>query len=204
MLRGVSDPVAFFITWSCYGNWLHGDPRGSVDRVHNAYDTPTLPADPRRRRGAEKLLQDSPSTFDDRARDLIRDTIEAHCRYRGWELMAVNARSNHVHVVLGYAGIDPETIMGQLKAWCSRRLREARIVKPGAAVWTRHGSTRYLWDQHIPAAVAYVEDGQDMEGSAMSPRAAGARGLNAREASAERWRKEGVCRSDPGLALGSD
>jgi REP element-mobilizing transposase RayT len=159
----VSEPVAFFITWSCYGNWLHGDPRGSVDRTHNAFETPMLLADSRRRRGAEKLLKATPSTFDARARDIIRETISAHCRNRCWDLMAVNVRTNHVHVVVGYAGIDPETMMGQLKAWSSRRLREAGLVKLDTPVWTRHGSTQYIWESRsIPAAVAYVEEGQDV------------------------------------------
>ena len=29
----MSDPLAYFITFTCYGNWLHGDERGSVDRA---------------------------------------------------------------------------------------------------------------------------------------------------------------------------
>lgn len=33
----MSEPVAFFLTWSAYGNWLHGDTKGSVDRNHNSY-----------------------------------------------------------------------------------------------------------------------------------------------------------------------
>ncbi len=36
-------PLAYFITFRCYGTWLHGDRRGSVDRFHNIYGTPRLP-----------------------------------------------------------------------------------------------------------------------------------------------------------------
>jgi hypothetical protein len=28
-------PLAYLITFRCYGTWLHGDSRGSVDRFHN-------------------------------------------------------------------------------------------------------------------------------------------------------------------------
>jgi hypothetical protein len=36
-------PLAYLITFRSYGTWLHGDPRGSVDRFHNVYGKPRLP-----------------------------------------------------------------------------------------------------------------------------------------------------------------
>jgi hypothetical protein len=33
-------PVGFLISFRGFGTWLHGDPRGSVDRLHNRYGTP--------------------------------------------------------------------------------------------------------------------------------------------------------------------
>ena len=44
----VNDPLAFLITFSTYGAWLHGKEVGSVDRDHNEPETPFVPADPRR------------------------------------------------------------------------------------------------------------------------------------------------------------
>ena len=44
----MSDPLAYFITFTCYGNWLHGDERGSVDRDHNAPGYEFLDADEER------------------------------------------------------------------------------------------------------------------------------------------------------------
>ena len=35
--------LAYFITFRCYGTWLHGDERGSVDRFHNIYGMPFIP-----------------------------------------------------------------------------------------------------------------------------------------------------------------
>jgi hypothetical protein len=32
-------PLAFFITFTTYGAWLHGQAPGSVDREHNQVDT---------------------------------------------------------------------------------------------------------------------------------------------------------------------
>ncbi|MGH9840991.1 MAG: hypothetical protein ACREEM_19730 [Blastocatellia bacterium] len=59
MSEGFSDsriPLAYLITFRCYGTWLHGDERGSVDRDHNIYRTPFLPRDAksgRRRSGGD-------------------------------------------------------------------------------------------------------------------------------------------------------
>jgi len=41
----MDQPLAYFLTWQCYGCWLHGDPRGSVDSEHNRYGTPVLKRD---------------------------------------------------------------------------------------------------------------------------------------------------------------
>ena len=38
--------VAFLIRFRTYGTWLHGDARGSVDRLHNRYGSPKLPPNP--------------------------------------------------------------------------------------------------------------------------------------------------------------
>jgi len=49
-----------------------------------------------------------------------------------------------VHVVVA-ASEPAEQVMVSLKAWATRRLREAGL---GAGkTWARHGSTRYVWDE---------------------------------------------------------
>ncbi len=35
-------PLGYHITFRCYGTWLHGDERGSVDRFHNRYGSPLI------------------------------------------------------------------------------------------------------------------------------------------------------------------
>jgi hypothetical protein len=40
-----SSPLAYFITFSTYGAWLHGRGVGSVDKLHNEVGTPFLAAD---------------------------------------------------------------------------------------------------------------------------------------------------------------
>ncbi len=43
MVRDFDDnefPLAYLISFRCYGTWVHGDTRRSVDRKQNAYGTP--------------------------------------------------------------------------------------------------------------------------------------------------------------------
>ena len=50
-------PLGYLITFRCYGTWLHGDQRGSIDRWHNRYKSPYLPPSDRRRIRNEAVLK---------------------------------------------------------------------------------------------------------------------------------------------------
>lgn len=82
------------------------------------------------------------------------------CSFKSWDLLAAHVRSNHVHVVVSSAE-KPDKLMNAFKTYASRRLNQCASDVPGCRRWTRHGSTRYLWDrEHVEAALAYVIDGQ--------------------------------------------
>lgn len=150
--------LAYFITWTTYGTWLHGDPRGSADRsgVHGP-GRPYLDPDPRRVSFERSELAREAVLLSDPMRRVVDETVRRHIETRGWALRGLNVRTNHVHVVVSVGEIAPERVMGQLKAWSSRRLREQGLIGTGQRVWTRHGSTRWLNHQDaVSAAVNYV------------------------------------------------
>ncbi len=94
------------------------------------------------------------------ARTVVEKTIEAHCEHRKWTLHSRNVRSNHVHVIVS-SDRTPARTMDELKAWCTRRLRESRLMTADAEVWTEGGSKRLLWDERsLREAIEYVADGQ--------------------------------------------
>jgi REP element-mobilizing transposase RayT len=153
-----SSPLAYFITWSCRGTWLHGDARGSVDREHNTFGSPFIEPDVRRRAAESGLLNDPPLTLDPTRRAAVDDAIRGICRRRRWTIHALQVRSTHVHVVIS-AEMPPERVMQQLKAWGTRALRSSGN---SGSPWTRHGSTRYLWtDEDLSNAGEYVMEEQD-------------------------------------------
>jgi REP element-mobilizing transposase RayT len=152
--------LAYFITFTTYGGWLHGRASGSVDRAHNVPGTPFLPPDESLEREMRAAMRQDPYMLDELRRQVALRTIKEVAAYRKWKLWAAHVRSNHVHVVIA-ADCKPEKVMADLKAWCSRRLREACNESSARDRWTQHGSTRYLNDEKsLESAVTYVIDEQ--------------------------------------------
>ncbi|MGH2609487.1 MAG: transposase [Tepidiformaceae bacterium] len=149
-------PLAYFITFTCYGTRLHGDPRGTVTRRRNQPGTPVLGENDLWRRIEETRLDNASPYFGPRERGVVHRTTEEVCQYRGWQLHALNVRTNHVHLV-ATARCHPDKVMGDVKRWSTRRLAEAGLVDQGSKVWTTHGSTRFLWNRRdLRAACEYV------------------------------------------------
>jgi REP element-mobilizing transposase RayT len=156
------DPIAFFFTWSTYGTWLPGDARGWTEYRHGfQLPDPILELECRARMTEDacrlKLEQ----------RQRVHDQIAETCDHRRWVLHAVNCRTNHVHVVLS-SSAAPKTIREQLKAWCTRRLKEQQAAAGIAEAelrenwWTERGSIRWIFQESdLAAAIEYVLDHQD-------------------------------------------
>ncbi|HEX8341891.1 MAG TPA: transposase [Tepidisphaeraceae bacterium] len=153
--------LAYFITFTTYGTRLHGREEGSVDRQHNAPGTPTLPANPNREAAERRAMRQPPYALDAARRAVVLRTVREVCRHRQWILLAAHVRSDHVHVVVAAPAVTPEKVMADLKAWASRRLREASAEPADRDRWTQHGSTRYCnTPASVEAAITYTLDGQ--------------------------------------------
>jgi len=158
----MDEPLAYFLAWTTYGTWLPGDNRGWVAKPGQFREP-----DGELRTDARRYMTEPALTLDAERRRIVENTIADHCRIRGWHLHAVSARTQHVHVVVSAPGRQPEQVMDQLKAWCSRRHKEHEQSRPSAAKhvrqnwWTQRGSKRWLFDSDsVEAAVLYVREGQ--------------------------------------------
>jgi REP element-mobilizing transposase RayT len=155
-----NSPLAYFITFRTYGTWLHGDQQGSVDRRHNAFGTPMLAADQRREEFERSKLKHPPVVLNEKQRCLVYDALTEVCGYRGWALHALNVRSNHVHIVVS-CDVSPERAMNDFKAYATRRLRESSLIEAETKVWSRHGSTIYIFKaEKLAEKIRYVQDFQ--------------------------------------------
>ena len=148
---------AYLITFRSYGSWLHGDERGSIDRLHNSYGSPALPHSPQRLELNLSRLKSGPVEFSSTQRKTVEAAIRETCRFRNWNLWAINVRSNHVHAVVS-APCKPEKILVAFKANATGRLRKAGCWESDDSPWAKGGSKRYLWtEKEVINAVAYVE-----------------------------------------------
>jgi REP element-mobilizing transposase RayT len=139
-------PLGYLITIRAYGTWLHGS-AGSVDRFHNVYGTPKLPASVERKQYNRRLLAEDPASFDTRARRAIKAGIQETCDIRKWTLWAFNCRTNHVHTVVS-ANCKPQKIVIGFKANATRKMREANCWRSDRSPWVgRGGSKKYLWTE---------------------------------------------------------
>jgi REP element-mobilizing transposase RayT len=142
-----SQPIAYFLTWSCYGTRLHGDERGSVDRSHNQFGEATLPADPHRLKRERELMTYPPFVLGALERTIVEGAINDHALHRKWRIHALNVRTTHMHVVIASVNYSPEETLDQLKSWSTRRLRTAGLLAKDAPAWSTHGSTVYVWNE---------------------------------------------------------
>jgi REP element-mobilizing transposase RayT len=155
-----SDPLAYFLTFTTYGTWLHGSDSGSVDRIRNQYDFPRVAADSTLQETRQRQLKNPSYALDEPRRIIVLDAIIDVAKVRSWTLWSVHVRTNHIHAIVT-ADAQPEKVLIDFKAWCSRRLAENLIEPRTLSRWTKHGSTKYLWsDDQMILAMQYVIEQQ--------------------------------------------
>ena len=153
-------PLAYFISFRTYGTWLHGDERGSIDRFHNRYGSPYIPANKVWQHYNQQQLRASPLILGPRERKAIEQAISETCRILNWSLLAFNVRTNHAHTVV-VANRDPDLVFRAFKANATRELRQNNLWPHGFSPWARKGSKRRLWNEKSVAnAINYVLYGQ--------------------------------------------
>ena len=154
-------PLAYLITFRTYGTWLHGDERSAMDRHgKNIYGTPKVL--PSKNLVSIMTAQQAANVFvlNGEQRAVVERAIREVCDHRLYRLMAINIRTNHAHTVVA-ALCKPEIVLNAFKANATRELRAAGLGLPDQRVWSRGGSTRYLWKpSHVEGAVNYVLYGQ--------------------------------------------
>jgi REP element-mobilizing transposase RayT len=160
MWNDTDTPLAYLISFRSYGTWLHGDKRGSVDRVHNRYGDPYLPANAAWQRHNRRQLRVDSFILEARERGSVAKAIRETCSIRKWHLQAINVRTNHVHTVVT-ANRKPGLVLNAFKANATRQLREDQLWRHQFSPWADKGSKIRLWNERSVAnAIDYVLHGQ--------------------------------------------
>jgi REP element-mobilizing transposase RayT len=150
-------PLAVFFTFRCYGTWLHGDGRGSVDRHHNIYGTRRISANNDWKSYNQAQLDRHPVELNARQREAVEQGVREICKNRGWAISAINVRTNHVHAVICICDKNSARVLAAIKAGATKRLREERLWNSEETPWAEKGSRRKLWNERsVAEAVDYV------------------------------------------------
>lgn len=157
------DPLAFFLTWVTYGTWLPGDERGWVEYQQGFQ----LPDSDKEWKASLRMTEDACYLHPDQ-RQIVEEQIAETCRFRGWILHIANCLTNHVHVVISAQNIKPNLIRDQLKAWCTRRLKEQQRQIHSKTDGLREkwradrGSIRWIWtEESLVTVLEYAGEQQD-------------------------------------------
>ncbi|MGE3180372.1 MAG: hypothetical protein AB7N71_01980 [Phycisphaerae bacterium] len=152
----MSDPLGYLITFSIFGTRLHGDERGSVDRQHNVYGEPTLGIDHKRNERAKDRMGSAEVRLTNDQQCAVEDAMKEIAARGGWELSAISAADDHVHVVLS-GEAQPQKIRALAKRWLSDFLNARWRQDAPSGWWAEGGSCKYLWDaDSLRRAVEYV------------------------------------------------
>jgi REP element-mobilizing transposase RayT len=152
----MDDPIAFFLTITCYGTWLPGDVRGWVEYRHGwQLPNPVLELE------AKARMTEYACILTGGERAIVEQQVAETCQHRGWILHAVNCRSNHLHAVITAPGSKPKKVRADIKAWCTRRLKE-RSDPTRDNWWAERGSIRWIFDvKSLENVIQYVTEAQD-------------------------------------------
>jgi len=80
----VNRPLAYLITFSCYGSHLHGSENGSVDRDHNLVGIRYLAPEPGLLRARAERKREPSYALDDERRGIVLAPIRQVCAHREW------------------------------------------------------------------------------------------------------------------------
>lgn len=157
-------PLAYLITFRCYGTWLHGDKRGSTDRFHNAYKSPHIKRNEPWQRHNVSTLKSDPVCLNAAQRETVEVAVRETCTFRKWLLRAVNVRTNHVHLVASIGAKKPKLALNAFKANATRKMREEGFWDRPHSPWADRGSKKSLWNERsVERAIDYVLHGQGDE-----------------------------------------
>src|SRR5258706_209299 len=121
------------ITFNCYGVRVPGQ-AGAASRTQNTYCTRWPEPDPVLESLSRARMDQSPYLLDQIRREAVVKSIQQVSIYRGWELRAAHARTEHVHAVV-LTKATPIHVMRDFKAYASRRLNALGVDPSDRKRW---------------------------------------------------------------------
>ncbi|MCC6124186.1 MAG: hypothetical protein IT426_04445 [Pirellulales bacterium] len=163
----VEEPFALFITWTCYGTWLPGDPRGYVSdtlqpgnaripKNNNPGSDYSAGHEFTHKIAKQRQKSDTVYLTREQAR-IAADNLLETARIRDWRMLRAAVMRNHIHLVVADCPDDGPGVRRILKGNAQAKLSQAQ--GHSRRWWTAGGSNRYLHSEDaIRAAIRYVTE----------------------------------------------
>jgi REP element-mobilizing transposase RayT len=151
----MQEPLAYHLTWTCYGQWLQGDARGYVDRQHRTPGEPYPSANLAHYTASANRMSEEPCWLSDPQRCTAEAAVREAASHRSWPIHALNPQPDHVHVVIEARGVTGKRAREALKSWATMQLnrRHGRRLH----WWTSGGKVELVLDaRHLAQVVEYV------------------------------------------------
>ncbi len=160
----------WFLTSTTYGQWLPGDPRGSLSRenipgeshrkLQNELGVPYSDPMPELNEASRKLMKGDPIFLTLVHAERLLSQFQETSDVRKWLLVGTAIMANHFHTILGVPGDpDPDGLLRDIKAYGSGALNRAFGKPKSGTWWTQGGSRRKLPNQvAVLNAVQYLRD----------------------------------------------
>jgi REP element-mobilizing transposase RayT len=149
-------PLAYHLTWTCYGQWLHGDTRGYVDDEHRTPGTPYVHNDPQLYNASFNRMAEPPCWLTDEQRAIADAALREACEFRRWPLKAVNVQPDHVHLIVQVFDKTGKDVMSRLKGRATQCLNEKAMRRTW---WTEGGKVELVHDERqLAIVIEYVND----------------------------------------------
>ncbi|MEX0715812.1 MAG: hypothetical protein WD066_04460 [Planctomycetaceae bacterium] len=163
----IDDAFALLITWTTYGTWLPGDPRGHAsniidedrryERRRGEFGAPYGSGDSHTLARASRLQNDSTVWLDRESAAVAAKAIVEACRERGWRIRRAALMANHAHVLIEDCGTDAGPVRRILKGVSQAKLSDHAGIN--RRWFTRGGSDRRKRGANaIATAMRYVEN----------------------------------------------
>ncbi len=154
-------PIAHLISFRCYGTWLHGDERGSINRLNNIYQSPYIEPNAGWKNQNAAKLKGEPVRLSAAQRKVVDTAVREVCEIKHWLLHAISIRTNHGHTVVSIGEASSSAALNTFKAYATRHLRSSGLWTLSHSPWSNKGSRRHIWNQEsLHRAIDYVVNGQ--------------------------------------------
>ena len=149
-------PIAYHFTFGTYGNRLHGDERGTVDKRRNKYGDPIIGQNEHWHIYKQQLLKYQPILLTEEQRHFVQSNLPIICQRGDWAHHCSACQNNHIHIMLSTSK-DIKAVRSWMKRWLGESLSDKYPLPQNQSWWAEGGSIKWIWDDfYLDAVHQYI------------------------------------------------